>query len=379
MSLPSHELPTNTVTDNGSPGISCRVFGQLPSGEPVHEYTLDNGAGLRLSALTLGGIVNGLWLPDRAGRSANVVLGFERLEDYLTRNPNFGVIVGRYANRIAGARFMLDGREVVLESNDGPNNLHGGSQGFGTRLWQAEVLPGSSHEPALRLSLVSADGDQGFPGRVDVSVDYRLTADGAWQIDYRARSDAPTLVNLSHHDYFNLAGHGSALGHQLQLSASRYCEVGPGLIPTGIAPVQGTPFDFRQPALIEQRLRQQHPQLALAGGYDHHWLLDDWQPAGNGAEPVPRPMAWLHDPQSGRTLSLASSAPGLQFYSGNFLDGRLPGHGSELYRQGDGVCLEPQYAPDSPHHPDDSAWPSCVLRPGQGWHSRSVYRFGAQA
>lgn len=353
------------------PQIECREFGQLPDGRVVHEYTLHR-AGLSLSAITFGGIVTRLLVPDREGRRQSVVLGFDKLADYVERNPHFGEIVGRYGNRIAGGRFSLDGRTHQLSLNDGVNTLHGGARGFGARLWQAE--PAADGSAALVLRYTSVDGEEGFPGELKVAVRYTLGADASWRIDYEAITDAPTVVNLTHHDYFNLAGAGSILQHRLQLLASRYTEVGVGLIPTGIASVDGSPFDFRSPCVIESRIRQAHPQLGFGRGYDHNWLLDR---LGDrlGDEPL-QPAARLEDPVSGRAMEVLTTEPAIQFYSGNFLDGTLVGAGGRHYRQGDGLCLETQHSPDSPNRPAHPDWPSTVLRPGEVYRSSTVHRFG---
>ena len=349
-----------------------REYGTLPDGRVVHEITLAHG-GLALSLITLGGIVTTLWTPDRDGVAANVVRGFDNLADYVERNPHFGAIVGRYANRIALGDLVIDGQAHALTRNDGSNCLHGGRDGFGKRLW--EIVSTRLHDaalggPAVTLRYVSADGEEGFPGRVEALVTYSLAADLTWRIDYAATTDRATVVNLSHHDYFNLAGHGSALDHVLTLPASRYNPVDARLIPTGIASVEDTPFDFRTPTPIRARMGAANEQLAVAGGYDHHWILDD------AARGTLRLAACLEDPVSGRTLALHTTEPGLQFYSGNFLDGSLRGHGDEAYGRGAAICLEPQHSPDSPHHAD---WPATVLRPGDPYRSVSVYRFGSTA
>lgn len=349
-----------------------RDYGQLPDGRTVHEYTLGNGLGLTLNTITLGGIVTGLWVPDARGCSANVVLGFDNLGDYVHRNPSFGIIVGRYGNRIAGGSFALDGQTHTLTRNDGPNCLHGGTEGFGHRLWAAEpVAPHPGEAVALQFSLTSPHGDQGFPGELTVSVRYAVSAtENAWRIDYAATTDRATVVNLTHHDYFNLAGAGSVLGHHLTLPASHYSEVDEHLIPLRHAGVDGTPFDFRAPTAIEARIRQAHPQLLRAKGYDHNWLLDS-APDADGL----RAAATLQDPLSGRRLDMLTTEPALQFYSGNFLDGSLAGPGGRIYRQGDGLCLETQHAPDSPHHPPSADWPDTVLRPGAVFRSTTIHRF----
>jgi len=351
--------------------VQQREHGHLADGRAVHEVTLSHG-GLTLSFITLGGIVTTLWAPDRDGVAANVVRGFDDLADYEQRNPFFGVIVGRYANRIALGELVIDGEAFALSRNNGTNCLHGGRHGWGTRLWEIESL--REHDdalggPAATLRYVSADGEEGFPGRVEARVTYSLGADRSWRIDYEAATDRATVVNLSHHDYFNLAGRGTALHHVLTLPAGRYNPVDGDLIPTGIADVEGTPFDFRAPTPIAARMDDGHPQLAAGGGYDHNWLLDDTRIG------TLRLAARLEDPASGRTMELHTTEPALQFYSGNFLDGSLAGHGGEALQRGAAVCLEPQHSPDSPHH---AQWPSTVLRPGQAYRSCSVYRFFAR-
>ena len=352
-----------------------RDYGHLPGGQVVHEYTLENGLGLKLTAITLGGIVTGLWVPDAAGRSGNVVLGFDNLDDYVHRNPSFGIIVGRYGNRIAGASFELDGQTHALGRNDGPHCLHGGPEGFGHRLWSAELSEPAELRPgeadALSLRYTSPHGEQGFPGELKVTVRYAVSAtDNSWRIDYEATTDRATVVNLTHHDYFNLAGQGSVLQHRLTIPASRYSEVDPTLIPLRHASVANTPFDFREATSIAARIRQSHPQLLFAKGYDHNWLLDG-EADGSGL----RLAATLEDGYSGRRMDILSTEPALQFYSGNFLDGSLSGPAGRIYRQGDGLCLETQHNPDSPHHEASLDWPSTVLRPGDVFRSTTVHRF----
>ncbi|HSW03808.1 aldose epimerase family protein [Aquabacterium sp.] len=357
-----------------SPGITRRDFGTLPDGRAVTEYTLDNGAGLRLSAINLGGIVTAILCPDRDGRSANVVLGLPTLDDYVARNPHFGTIVGRHANRIAGGRLVIDGVAHPLSLNDGPNALHGGPGGFGTRFWPITPLPAARDGSlALQLNYRSADGEEGYPGQLDVRVRYTLTTDNCWRIDYQASTDRTTVINLTHHDYFNLAGGGSVLDHRLTLAASRFAAVDATLIPEALADVAGTPFDFRESTRIGARLRDAHPQIVRARGYDHHWVLDR---ADDHAMAF---AARLVDPGSGRVLEIETTEPGLQFYSGNFLDGSLVGSGGQVYRQGDGLCLETQHPPNAPHMADRAHWPdvpSTLLRPGDMFRSSTVHRFG---
>jgi aldose 1-epimerase len=346
---------------------AVRPYGHLPDGRAVSEYTLDNGHGLVLRAINFGGIVTELHCADRDGRPANVVLGFDNLTDYLERNPNFGTLVGRYGNRIAGGRFTLDGEPYQLALNDGANALHGGPGGFGKRFWAITPLPPEADgSVALELTLTSDDGDEHYPGRLDVTVRYTLTPANEWRITYRATTSRATVVNLTHHGYYNLAGRGSALGHRLTLNASLYLPVDAELIPAEAAEVDGTPFDFRHPTRIAERIRSGHPQLMTARGYDHCYLVD----RGGSKDMVH--AARLADPASGRVMDIATTEPGVQFYSGNFLDGRLRGAHGQAYRQGDGVCLETQHCPDSPNRPE---FPSTVLRPGETFQSTTVHRF----
>jgi aldose 1-epimerase len=351
-----------------APRITQRRYGVLSDGRSVDEYTLDNAGGLSLSAINFGGIVTALNVPDRQGRADNIVLALPDLHDYETRNPNMGTIVGRYANRIAGGRFTLDGQAFELPRNNGNNTLHGGPIGFGKRWWDIAALPvAQDGSAAIELTLDSVDGDQGFPGRMQVVVRYTLTAQNEWRVDYSATCDRATVVNLSQHAYFNLAGHGSILAHRLQLPAGRYCPVDPHLIPLGIADVEGTPFDFRAMTAIGERIRQAHPQILRARGYDHNWVLDA------ALEPGLHLAARLEEPASGRAMEIHTDQPGVQFYSGNFLDGTLAGANGQAVRQGDGLCLETQHFPDSPNQPD---FPSTVLRPGDRFTSTTLHRFG---
>lgn len=349
--------------------ITSREFGRMPDGRAVTEYTLDNGRGLSLSAINLGGIVTALHVPDREGQSGNIVLGLPTLEDYLKPHPHFGTIVGRYANRIAGGRFTLDGVAHQVAVNNGANSLHGGHKGFGTRFWHIEEVPADSAagEVAIELRYTSADGEEGFPGEVQVTVRYVLgTTDNTWRIDYRAEADRATVLNLSHHDYFNLAGGGAVRDHRLTIPASRFCPVDAGLIPLGLAPVDETPFDFRVPAQIGARMDEPDEQLRVAGGYDHNWVLDR-EPAGLAL------AARLEHEPSGRVMEVLTTEPAVQFYSGNFLDGSLRGRSGESFRQGAGLCLETQHYPDSPNQP---GFPSTVLRPGETFSSSTLHRFG---
>ncbi len=351
--------------------IHRRPFARLDDGLEVEEFVLDNGRGLELALIPYGGIVTALHCPDREGRRASVVLGLESLQDHVQRKGNFGTLIGRYANRIAGGCFTLDGRLHSLPRNEGgANTLHGGPVGFGARWWGIESLPPADDgSVAVELTLASEDGDQGFPGRLELGVRYTLTSRDEWRIDYRASCDRATVLNLTHHAYWNLRGGGSALGQRLQLVASRFLAVDRGLIPERELAVDGTPFDFRRATPIDERLRDGHEQLVRARGYDHHWVLDR---QADGLTPAAR----LEDPVSGRVLEIETTEPGIQFYSGNFLDGSLVGNDGRTLRQGDGICLETQHAPDSPNRP---GWPSTVLRPGEVFRSSTVHRFSVGA
>ncbi|MFF1417400.1 aldose epimerase family protein [Streptomyces sp. NPDC058280] len=328
--------------------MNTERVGVTAEGAPVHRWTLER-AGTRLRLLTYGGVVQSVEVPDRDGTVDNVALGFPDVEGYLgSRGPYFGALVGRYANRIAGAAFTLDGTTHRLARNDGPNSLHGGERGFDRRVWDAE--PDGDH--GVRLSRISPDGEEGFPGRLDVSATYALEADGALRIDYRAVTDAPTPVNLTNHTYWNLggAGSGSATGHELRIAAGRITPVDGAALPTGeLTPVDGTRFDFREPRPVGL-------------GYDHNFVLDA---PGRAGEP---PAAELYDPVSGRVLTVTTTEPGMQLYTGDHFDGKPYGPGA-------GIALETQHFPDSPNRP---AFPSTVLRPGEVYVSTTTYGFGVR-
>ena len=322
--------------------------------------------------MTYGGILRELWVPEPDGGRTNVVLGLPSFADYLAGNrPYLGALIGRYANRIANASFALDGVTHRLAANDGPNCLHGGRQGFDRRLWRAVRSRSSADGVSLVLRYASPDGEEGFPGALVVEATFSVFRDRALRLDFRAATDRPTVVNLTSHVYWNLAGEstGSALGQVLWLPASRYLPVGPELIPTGeVASVAGTPLDFTTPEPVGARIHDAVAQLAAAGGYDHHFVLD--RERGLSLAPAAR----LDDPGSGRRLELATTEPGLQVYTGNALDGSLTGTGGRPYAQGAGIALEPQHCPDSPNRPE---FPSTVLRPGRIFASTTVYRFSA--
>ncbi|MFI2377411.1 aldose epimerase family protein [Streptomyces sp. NPDC018964] len=345
------------------------LFGRLADGTKVHSWSLENG-GTRMKVLSYGGVVRSLEIPDRRGRYANVSLGFDTLEEYVASSPYFGALVGRYGNRVDQGRFTLDGTAYQLSVNDGENSLHGGAQGFDKRVWDVEPFTRGS-DVGLHLYYTSVDGEMGYPGTLRTKVTYTLTRDGDWRIDYEATTDRATVVNLTSHVYWNLAGEGSGSihDHELSIAASRYTPVDSGLIPTGeLARVAATPFDFRRAKPVGRDIRTAHQQVLYGQGFDHNWVLD------KGITRRPEQVAVLRDPSSGRTLRIATNEPGLQFYSGNFLDGTLVGTGGRVYRQGDGLCLETQHFPDSPNQP---SFPSTVLRPGQTYRTTTVHSFGA--
>jgi aldose 1-epimerase len=342
-----------------------KPFGRVPEGGQVELFTLSRG-GVEARIAPFGAVLVSLSAPDRAGKRADVVLGFDALDGYLSQTSYFGVIVGRYANRIRGGRFTLGGVAYALARNDGENHLHGGVRHFGRVLWKARETT-TPAGPGLELSHVSPDGDEGYPGRLEARVTYTLSEASELRIDFDATSDKDTIVNLAGHSYFNLAGQGEGdiLGHELTIDADRFTPVGPGLIPTGeLRSVAGTPFDFRRPTAIGARIGAEDPQLALGKGYDHNWVL-------NGSAGTLRLAARVREPHSGRVLELLTSEPGLQFYSGNFLDGSVKGKGGRAYPHRSGFCLEPQHFPDSPNQP---SFPSAVLKRGERYRSTTVYR-----
>ncbi|WAU79850.1 galactose mutarotase [Streptomyces sp. Qhu-G9] len=358
---------TGTTHVSGRQEPVKELFGELSDGTKVHRWSLENG-GTRLKVLSYGGIVQSLELPDRRGRYANVSLGFETVEAYETSSPYFGALVGRYGNRIAKGRFTLDGEDHRLPVNDGDNNLHGGPEGFDRRIWEVEEFTSAS-DVGLVLRRTSPDGEMGYPGTLTTKVTYTLTANGDWRVDYEATTDRATVVNLTNHVYWNLAGEGggSVHDHELMIAASRYTPVDAALVPTGeLADVTGTAFDFRRPKTVGADLRQADPQLLYAKGIDHNMVLD------KGLTQLPEHVATLREPVSGRALKVATTEPGLQCYSGNFLDGTLVGPGGRTYRQGDALCLETQHFPDSPNRPE---FPTTVLRPGGTYRSTTIHSF----
>ena len=350
-------------------GITQAPFGQLPDGRAITQFTLTNAHGMVAKIIDYGGIVTALYAPDRDGNFADVVLGFDSLAPYRTDSPYIGALIGRYGNRIAQGRFTLDGHAYRLPVNNGANHLHGGPDGFDRVKWEATV-DGAS----LRLAYRSVDGEMGYPGNLDATVVYTLTDDNELAMSFHAVTDKATPVNLTQHSYFNLAGAGDILGHLLTIDADAFVAVDAGAIPTGeLAPVAGTPFDFRTPRPIGERIGQPDAQLAHGGGYDHNFVLD--QPQGQAREGRLRRAARVCEPVSGRVLELWTEEPGVQFYSGNFLDGSLSGKG-RTYGHRSGLCLEPQHFPDSPNRPQ---FPDTILRPGEVYRTESRFRFLVEA
>lgn len=353
------------------PGITSESFGETADGQAVEAYTLTNANGMQVTIITYGGIITEILAPDREGNMANVTLGFPTLADYETLNaPYFGGLIGRYGNRIARGKFTLDGQEYTLAANNGPNALHGGLKGFDKVVWAAEEITGTQGV-ALSLSYQSADMEEGYPGALDVNVVYTLTDDNSIRMDYTATTDKATVVNLTNHAYFNLngEGNGTIYGHVLMLNADRFTPVDDTLIPTGeLAPVEGTPFDFRLPKLIGPGQFSNHEQIVYGRGYDHNFVL-----SRDSFEDTSMMLAArAYAPESGRILEVWTDQPGIQFYAGNFLDGSLYGPSGRAYRQSAGFALETQHFPDSPNQPD---FPATVLEPGDTYQTTTFYRF----
>ncbi|MGH7652409.1 MAG: aldose epimerase family protein [Gemmatimonadaceae bacterium] len=352
--------------------VQSKPFGTIATGQTAELYTLRNAHGVEVRLTNYGGIITSIETPDRAGRFADIVLGYDDLAGYLKDSPYFGAVVGRYANRIARGHFTLDGTTYTLAINNGPNSLHGGLKGFDKGIWTAHPFQNQEGQ-GVALDYTSPDGEEGYPGTLHVRVTYTLTADDRLIVDYAATTDKPTPVNLSQHTYWNLAGNASRdiLGHVLMMNADAITPVDSSLIPTGeIMPVEGTPFDFRTPTAIGARIDQRdNTQIRYGNGYDHNFVLN----RGNAAADALVHAARVVEPSSGRTLDVYTTQPGLQFYSGNFLDGSITGKGGHVYRFRYGLALETQHYPDSPNHPN---FPSTILRPGQEFRSRTVFQFG---
>jgi aldose 1-epimerase len=354
----------------------AEAFGQTADGTAVEVFTLKNHHGLKLRAMTYGAIVLSLEVPDRHGKSADVVLGFSTLPEYPSHSPYFGAVVGRYGNRIANGKFTLDGHDYTLATNNSPGGiqcaLHGGLKGFDKVVWHGEGLTRPDAR-GVKFTYMSKDGEEGYPGNLAVSVTYWLTDQDEWRIDYEATTDKATPVNVTQHTYFNLRGEGqgNVLDHELTLNASKFTPVNAGLIPTGeLRPVKDTPFDFTTAHRIGERIDARDEQLQFGGGYDLNWVLD--HPAG---EPAPSPAATVYEPITGRVMDVLTTEPGVQFYSANHLDGKLTGKSGRPYGARGAFCLETQHYPDSPNHP---SFPSTILRPGQTLKSTTVYRFSTR-
>jgi aldose 1-epimerase len=347
--------------------VTVKPFGTTPDGEKVLIYTLVNKNGMKVSIMTYGATVVNLYAPDREGKFADVSLGFDSLKPYLTQSPYFGSIVGRYGNRIAKGKFTLDGKIYQLACNNGENHLHGGVKGFDKQVWKSEVI--KSKQPSVRFTLRSPDGQEGYPGTLDTSVTYTLTNKNQLRIEYKATTDKPTVLNLTNHTYFNLAGAGNSniLNHKLKLNADRFTPVDATLIPTGeLKKIDGTVMDFRKPSAIGARIKEVGGEPI---GYDHNYKLRKFLFSKNAV------AAEVYEPVSGRVMTVTTDQPGIQFYSGNFLDGTITGKRGKIYNQYDGFCLETQHFPDSPNQPQ---FPSVVLRPGQTYQSTTVYSFSAK-
>ena len=356
------------TTPRQAASIEKAPFGKDTNGTPVEIYTLRNERGMEVRISTYGGIVTSIMAPDRHGKMGDVVLGYNHLDGYLKSSPYFGCLVGRYGNRIAKGKFTLEGKEYTLATNNPPNALHGGWVGFDKRVWSA-VAAVTPQGPTLTLTRVSKDGEEGYPGNLTVTATYTLTKDNALRLDYSASTDKATPVNLTQHSYFNLAGQGDILGHIVKINADRFTPVDATLIPTGeLAPVKGTPFDFNKATPIGARISEINEQIKFGGGYDHNWVIKD-QPGKLEVQ------AEVYEPMTGRVLEVISTEPGLQFYSGNFLDGTITGKGGQVYKFRNGFCMEPQHFPDSPNK---AAFPSTILQPGQTYKNTILYKFSTK-
>ena len=363
-------LVTMTCTQKPTSQLSSTPFGEV-NGQQATLYTLSFENGLQASVTNYGGIVTSLSVPDKNGKIVDVVLGYDQLQGYLDSSPYFGALIGRYGNRIARGKFTLNGQEHVLAVNNGVNHLHGGEKGFDKVIWEVPETYRTNDSIGITFKYVSADGEEGYTGTLTSIVTYTFTPD-AFQIDYEATTDQPTIINLTQHTYFNLSGdeHEDILGHELSLKATSFLPVDSTLIPTGeLRPVEGTPFDFTAAKKIGTDINKDNQQLQYGQGYDHCWVLD------GGITPKPRAVATLYHPGSGRFMEVLTTEPGMQFYSGNFLNGTITGKNDVVYNQRYGLCLETQHFPDSPNQ---SAFPSVVLEPGNTYKSSTVYRFSVK-
>jgi aldose 1-epimerase len=360
-------LPAQSTAKSG---VQQQPFG-THDGRPITLYTLTNSHGVEIRAMNYGGIIVSIRVPDRKGQLGDIVLGHEVLDDYIPNPPYIGAIVGRYANRIANGTFRLDGKTYTLPKNDGPNTLHGGvDKTFNKVVWDGEALKGKT---GVAFSYLSKDGDDGFPGNLKVKVTYTLTDNNELVIDYEATTDKATPINLSQHSYFNLAGEGKGdiLNHEILINADRFTPVDKNLIPTGeLRPVKGTPMDFTTSTRVGARIGDNYDQLVLGHGYDHNWVLNR-----KSDEKGLVLAARVYEPTSGRVMEVSTTQPGVQFYTGNFLDGTVTGKQGHVYKYRYGLCLETQHFPDSPNHPD---FPSAILKPGQTFHEKTVFKFSAK-
>ena len=356
--------------NGGTMKTEKKPFGKV-DGKDVELYTLTNAKGLTMSVTNYGGIVTSFMVPDKAGKMADIVLGYNDVASYVKNSPYFGALIGRYGNRIGKAKFTLDGKEYSLSVNNGENTLHGGNKGFDKVVWDAKEVK-TADAVGLELRYVSKDGEEGYPGTLTVTATYWLTNNNEFKIDYHAVTDKATVVNLTQHNYWNLSGEGSGdiLGEELMLNADKCTPVDAGLIPTGeITPVKGTPMDFTKAAVIGSRINADYEQLKFGKGYDHNWVLNQKK---TGAMTH---AATLYDPKSGRVMEVSTTEPAIQFYSGNFLDGTIIGKSGKAYAFRNGLCLETQHYPDSPNKPK---FPSTELKPGQTYATTTLYKFSAK-
>lgn len=371
----SAALGQDAAPAKGKSQVRKEAFGKTRDGRPVDLYTLTNSNGMEVRAMTYGGIIVSMRVPDKNGKVADVVLGHDELDGYMPNPPYFGAIVGRYANRIANGTFTVDGVKYTLAKNDGPNTLHGGVVGFNQKIWEGAEFK-NAKGVGVAFTYLSKDGEEAFPGNLKVKVSYTLTNKNQLILDYEATTDKATPVNFSQHSYFNLAGAGTGdiLGHEVMLNADRFTPVDKTLIPTGeLRPVQGTPMDFTKPTTIGSRINDSYEQLVLGHGYDHNFVINRTdKDADKGGLAL---AAKVHEPTSGRVLEVFTTEPGVQFYSGNFLDGTIVGKQGHAYKQRYGFCLETQHYPDSPNHPD---FPSTILKPGTTFHSETIFKFSAE-
>ena len=375
FALSAAVLVTTTLlasADHHEMSITDKPFGKTKDGTEVKLYTLKNATGMTVSITNYGGIVTSIIVPDKDGKPGDVACGYDKVEDYIAGSPYFGCITGRYANRIAKGKFSIEGKEYTLATNNGPNHLHGGDVGFDKRVWKASTVK-DDNSVQLVLNYTSPDGEEGYPGKLDCKVTYRLPKkENALHIDYLASTDKATPVNLTNHTYFNLAGHGTGthLDHEIAINADRYTPTDATAIPTGeLAPVKGTPFDFTTSHKIGKRIDADHEQIKFGKGYDHNWVINQKKPGELTL------AAHVSEPTSGRVLEVHTTEPGIQFYTGNFLDGSNVGKGGKVYKHRYAFCLETQHYPDSPNQ---KSFPSCILKPGETYKHTCIYKFSTQ-